>query len=56
MNGNKTYFVSLLMFVHAVIGLITGQGDAAAVGEAIQELLMAGGLAALRHGVSKGGA
>ncbi len=51
MAGKKTYAIAFLMVIHAVIGKVTRMSDGADVGPAIQELLTAFGLGALRNGI-----
>jgi len=46
--GKKTFLVALLMAAYAVVGVIIGQLDSE---QALQLLLEAGGLAALRQAV-----
>lgn len=52
MAGRKTYAIAFLMVIHAVVGMVTGISDGADIGPAIQELLTAFGIGALRNGMS----
>ena len=47
---HKTYIVAVLTAIHAVSGFLCGQADA---NRTLEELLVAGGLWGLRHGVAK---
>ena len=47
---HKTYIVAVLTAIHAVSGFLCGQADA---NRTLEELLIAGGLWGLRHGVAK---
>jgi hypothetical protein len=47
---HKTYFIAVLTAIHAVSGFLCGQADA---NRTLEELLIAAGLFAVRHGIAK---
>lgn len=49
-NGYKTYLVAVVTIIYAVVGVGISQND---WGSAVNMILGATGLGALRHGVSK---
>lgn len=49
-NGYKTYIVAFLLFLYALLSVFFGQMT---IDQAVAYVLGAGGIAAMRHGISK---